>query len=134
MLPTAKRLTKKRDFTKLGNEGRSVYGPYATLRVRKMKDLEPRVAFITSTKMFKKAVDRNRTKRRLREVIRELWNEIPKNTQLLFVAKPEAKDADYQLMLTDVRYMLTKIPDALSKPAKPSPRARKLAEKKKTKG
>ena len=130
MLPTNKRLTKKRDFTKLGTQGRSVYGPFATLRVRSVTQSEPKVAFITSTKMFKRAVDRNRIKRRLREVVRLLWNDIPKNTQLIFIAKPEAKDADYQLIVTDVKHMLEKIPEALLKPAKPSPRARKIAEKK----
>jgi len=129
MLPKTKRLTKKGDFAKLGVQGRSAYGPRMTMRVRQVKEVGPRVAFITSTKVMKKAVDRNRAKRRMREVIRALWTDIPKNVQLLFVLRPEVKDAAYLDLVAEVKHLLEKIPETLTKPAKPSPRARKLAAK-----
>jgi ribonuclease P protein component len=129
MLPRSHRLTQKRDFAKLGTQGRAIYGPYATLRVRELKAGETKVAFITSTKMFKKAVDRNRIKRRLREIIRQIWNELPPKTHLLFIAKPEARDADFQKIIDDIRHMLGKIPEAMKKPPKMSPRAIKSAAK-----
>lgn len=95
MLSKDRRLTKKRDFSKLGTQGRSIHGPFATLRVRMSKAGEKRVAFITSTKVMKRAVDRNRAKRRMREVARKLWDELP-DAHLLFILKSECKDVPYQ--------------------------------------
>ena len=132
MLPKSKRLTKKRDFAKLGVQGRSAYGPYMTMRVRQVKDVEPRVAFITSTKVMKKAVDRNRAKRRMREVIRLLWAEIPKNVQIIFILQPPVKDIPHAELVEEVKHLLEKIPATLLKPARPSPRARKVAAKRST--
>lgn len=130
MLPRPVRLTKKKDFTRLALKGRSVFGPYATLRIVEARPKEPgRIAFITSTKIFKKAVDRNRTKRRLREAVRGLLTEIPKNVNLLFVAKPEARDAEYQKLTDEVRRLVSKIPEALMQPARPSSRGKKHVAK-----
>ncbi len=125
MLPKAKRLTKKRDFLKLASKGHSVFGPFSTLRVRQTPGHMSKVAFITSTKVFKKAVDRNRAKRRMREVIRLNWSDIPAEMHLLFVLKPESRDAKWEDLTTEVKRMLTRIPEALAKPPKPSSRALK---------
>jgi ribonuclease P protein component len=130
MLPRHKRLTKTKDFMRLAVQGRSVFGPYATLRIRKTSLPEAKVGFITSTKVFKKAVDRNRVKRRMREVVRRLWSEVPAGFQLLFVLKPEAKEAKYQSLIDEVKRLLAKIPEALAKPASPSSRGKKYIQKK----
>ncbi len=129
MLPKPKRLTKKRDFLKLASQGHTVFGPFATLRIRQVPKKATQVAFITSTKVFKKAVDRNRVKRRLREVIRELWPELPAEMHLLFILKPEALKAEWPALGEEVRRMLSRIPEALSRPAKPSSRALKQKAK-----
>lgn len=110
---------------KLASQGHSVFGPFATLRVRHTKGLPSKVAFITSTKVFKKAVDRNRAKRRMREAISLLWSEIPAEMHLLFVLKPESRTAAWDILVAEVRRMLARVPEALAKPAKPSSRALK---------
>ncbi len=125
MLPKSKRLSKKKDFAKLGVHGRSSYGPHMTMRVCKVRFDEPRVAFITSTKVMKKAVDRNRAKRRMREIIRRLWEDIPKNVYLVFVLQATVKDIPNDDLVTEVRHLLEKVPLTLLKPARLSPRARK---------
>lgn len=125
MLAKPKRLTKKRDFLKLASKGHSVFGPFATLRVRETKGKPSKVAFITSTKVFKKAVDRNRAKRRMREVIRLNWSDIPAEMHLLFVLKPESRDAKWEDLVIEVKRMFDRIPEALTKPPKPSSRALK---------
>lgn len=130
MLPTPNRLRKKRDYDKLSTKGRSIYGVFATLRFRELGSGETKVGFITSTKMFKRAVDRNRIKRRLREVIRLMWNDLPKQMHLLFVPKPEALTGDFDKIQEDIRHMLSKIPETLKKPVKISPGARRWKEKK----
>lgn len=130
MLHKDRRLTKKKDFTKLAIHGRSVFGPYATLRINNAQPgAKTRIAFITSTKVFKLAVDRNRAKRRMREVVRGLLSEIPDGLSLLFVLKPESKDAKHEALIEEVKRLLSKIPEALTKPAKPSSRGKKITTK-----
>lgn len=130
MLDRSKRLTKKKEFTRLAIKGRSIFGPYATLRIVEARTGEAsRVAFITSTKIFKHAVDRNRTKRRLREVVRALLAEIPAGVNLLFIAKPEARDAEFQKLMDEIRRLISKIPEALKQPARPSSRGVKHKKK-----
>lgn len=129
MLPKPKRLTKHRDFLKLAAQGHAVFGPYATLRIRQTPGDQTRVAFITSTKVFKLAVDRNRAKRRMREAVAQLWPILPSNMHLLFVLKPECKTVAWDKMLAEVKRMVERIPEALQHPSKPSSRARKHAAK-----
>ncbi len=130
MLPRAKRLTKKRDFTHLALRGRSIFGPYATLRIVETRPNEAgRVAFITSVKMMKRAVDRNRTKRRLREAVRGLLTDIPRNVNLLFIAKPDARTADYPKLVAEIRRLILKIPEAMKRPPQPSSRGKKHQKK-----
>ncbi|MFA5936087.1 MAG: ribonuclease P protein component [Patescibacteria group bacterium] len=123
MLEKTHRLTQKRHFEKLANQGRSVFGPFVTMRVRSVADAGPRIAFITSTKVFKRAVDRNRVKRRLRAILRMFLPTIPKALHLLFVVKPEALKANTADLKMEIERLLGKIPEALTKPAKPSPGA-----------
>ncbi len=136
MLPKPRRLTKKRDFMRLAVKGRAVFGPYATLRVVERPG-ESKIGFITSTKVFKLSVDRNRAKRRMREVLRGVMSEVPSGLSLLFILKPESKDAEYLKLVEDVKRMLEKIPEALLKPAKISSRGvkhkAKLQQQPKTK-
>lgn len=125
MLPKPKRLTKQRDFLKLASSGHTVFGPFATLRVRQIKNQPSKVAFITSTKVFKKAVDRNRAKRRMREAVAQLWDKIPAEMHLLFILKPESKTAEWSILIQEVERLISRIPEALLKPSKPSSRAAK---------
>lgn len=125
MLSKQHRLRHSRDFKVLGIKGRSIFGPYATARIRQTKESGPRIAFITSTKAFKLAVDRNRIKRRFRAILRELLSEVPLNMQVLFILKPEAQKATHEQLVVEVRRLLSKIPETLTKPEKMSPRALK---------
>ena len=129
MLPRPKRLVKKKDFMGLATKGRSVFGPIATLRVKASGTQETKVAFITSTKVMKLAVDRNRAKRRMREAVRSVWSELPPAMHLLFVLKPEAKSIPYEDMIAEVKRLIARIPEAMSKPPKPSSRGVKYATK-----
>lgn len=131
MLKKPFRLTKARDFKLLGVKGRSVYGSFLVMRVRTVPAGEgPKVAFITSTKVFKKAVDRNRIKRRLRALMQGLLLEIPKNIHLLFIVRQEALPASHANLTAELKRLLAKIPEALTQPPRLSPRAKKMGEQK----
>ncbi|MBU1034358.1 ribonuclease P protein component [Patescibacteria group bacterium] len=133
MLKKQHRLRKSRDFKHIGLKGRSVFGPLMTMRIIQSSEKSPKIGFITSTKSFKKAVDRNLIKRKMREIIRGLTLEIPERIHLVFILKPEAIKAKHQNLIIEARRLLSKIPEALTKPPKPSPRALKEKAKREAK-
>lgn len=55
----------------------------------------------------------------MREVLRLLKNEWPKQLDLLFILKTEVLDAGFEELQSAVKRSFEKIPDALSKPAMP---------------
>ena len=118
MLDKAQRLRRMRDFALLSQRGRVIFGPFFTLRFRPSQTAT-RVGFVASAKIFKTAVARNRVKRRLREVLRlsrEIW---PEKIDLLFIARPETTDADFEALLAAVKRVFEKIPEALKEPPRP---------------
>ena len=118
MLVRADRLRRAKDFALLSQKGRGVFGSLFTLRFRESK-LPTKVGFVTSAKIFKTAVSRNRAKRRFREALRALKTEWPKNMDLLFIAKPEVREIDFQELILAVRKAFEKIPEALTRPPQP---------------
>jgi ribonuclease P protein component len=65
--------------------------PLFSLRVSSSSCSSPRVGFIVSSKVAKKAVDRNRLKRLLRQAAYPHLKNLPPQTDLLFFAKHPLK-------------------------------------------
>ena len=124
MLSKENRMKKTKDFALMSTKGRSIYGPLSTMRVRASGN-GLKVSFVVSTKVFKKSVDRNRARRRFRAAFRELLDKAPQNFQIMFILKPESLKAEYSLIKSEFERMLSKIPEAMVKPVKISPRAKK---------
>jgi len=125
MLEKDKRLRKSRDFALLSQKGRVVYGSLFTLRFRQSEEAT-KVGFVASTKVFKRAADRNRAKRRLRAALRDLEAEWPKKYDLLFITKRDVITANYSDIKKQVQKSFAKIPEAMKRPPKKrKPRAKK---------
>ena len=116
----------------MGRKGRSVFGPLMTLRVRSVQGNEQKIGFVTPVKTFKKAVDRNRVKRRSRHLFRELLSAIPEGIHLSVLLKPGVLTATSQELRLEVERLLKRIPDVLLQPATISPREKKQRAKRKT--
>jgi ribonuclease P protein component len=107
VLQKENRLTRKRDFEILFKEGRFVPGTLTTMKYWKVQpDTYPKrgyittdlkIGFIVSTKFSKKAVDRNRAKRQMREVVRLLLkeNKIPAGYMIAIMVKNEMLGKEY---------------------------------------
>ena len=67
MLPRNHRLTAKRDFERV-SRGRPVHAPYFTVRIAENRLATVRIGIVAGLKVSKRAVDRNRVKRILREL------------------------------------------------------------------
>lgn len=88
MLSKKYRLNGKLDFQRVRNKGKTFQGKFFGLAVYKREDQGPsRFGFIVSTKISKKAPQRNRAKRLLRESISHVIKEINLGFDCVILAK-----------------------------------------------
>jgi ribonuclease P protein component len=98
VLPAANRLRSKRDFKLAYNRGRSYVHPMLVLYVRPTREGACRIGFSISKKLGG-AVERNRIKRRLREVMRGHLGQLAKlrpARDVVLVGRSRLKDASFE--------------------------------------
>lgn len=107
-----RKLTKRHEFVKVAQQGK--YASAASVIVQLLIPSEaelnsgPRFGF-TASKRVGNAIRRNRAKRRLREAIRELKvQQIEFRGDLVVIAKPNAVDVPFDIILRDIKYCLRK--------------------------
>jgi ribonuclease P protein component len=106
LLP-ANRLTKSRDYARVRGEGMAYRGRTCLLLVLTAAGETSRVGFIASKRGVGGAVQRNRARRRLREIVRRRWARVPPQGYLLvFIASRRTLEAPHQLLATDVETLL----------------------------
>lgn len=88
-LPSEVRLKKKRDFDFIFKKGKSFSTPILRLSYLKNNLGQSHFAVVVSTKISKKATQRNKIKRRLYSLIRTNLNQIKSGYNLIFIVKPE---------------------------------------------
>ena len=89
MLKRENRVRSKKEFAEIKNEGRVLYSPlFGFLTWKKDDDLK-KFGFIVSKKISKKAVDRNRIRRILSEIVRNNMERFGKGTRVVFLTKQE---------------------------------------------
>ncbi len=103
MLPVKKRVTKKL-FDEILKKGVVFYGSFFTFRYINNTEIR-RYAFVVPKKIAKKAVDRNKLKRRAYNIIRSLPT---KNSSGIFFYKKNGIDASYLDIKNDIIFILKK--------------------------
>ena len=94
MLPESQRLRNRRDFRLVYSRGRSFVNPMLVLYARPTGEGPCRVGFSISKKLGG-AVDRNRIKRRLRELVREHSTKLRPGYDVVLVGRSRLKDAGF---------------------------------------
>ncbi|MEK7203316.1 MAG: ribonuclease P protein component [Patescibacteria group bacterium] len=89
-------LTKDKDFDQVFKRGRSCYCQTIGLKIIANKIGQNRLGIIISRKVSKKAVDRNKLKRRIKEIIRLLIDKLLVGYDILVITLPGAKEKTYQ--------------------------------------
>ena len=87
MLPFKNRLKKEKDFQQVFNKGKFINSDLISVRFLDNNTDDTRVGFIVSKKVSKKAVLRNRVKRKLREVMRANMEKIKGGFDIIITAK-----------------------------------------------
>lgn len=96
MLPKLNRLKKKKDFEKVFKSGKGVNLNLIALKFNKNGLKSSRFGFIVSSKVSKKAVVRNKIKRRLRESVKKKIDDVKKGLDIILITFPALKNKDFQ--------------------------------------
>lgn len=89
MLKRENRIRLKKEFAEIKNKGRVLYSPLFGFLTHKENDDQKKFGFIVSKKISKKAVDRNKIRRILSELIRKNLEKFENGTRVIFLTKKE---------------------------------------------
>ena len=103
MLPFQNRLTKKSDFQNVYKTRESFYAEGLTLKFAPNNLTVARIGFSVEKKWFKKAVERNWAKRKLRESTRPLLKKIKPGVDVAIIAKDPRSIEDMSRVMKNVQ-------------------------------
>lgn len=114
-LPSNHRLKRRQDFSRVYQQGKRLKTAHLTLRVLRRSSSSPaaiapslptRIGFSISLKVDKRAVVRNRIRRRLQAIVRQLLPFMHESWDLLVVVHPQAAQCDYLQFLQELEQLL----------------------------
>jgi len=109
MLPRKYRLSKSSEIEELKNGGRLFSGEDLSIIVAKSASNETtRFTFLVSTKVSKKATERNRIRRMLSSMVYELVDQVDKGSLVLFLSRKTIVEANKSDVKSQTRKLLTR--------------------------
>ena len=109
MLEKKYRMLATRDFERVFARGGLVPGPFFLIRYLKRGRPESRFGFVVSTKVSKKAVERNTLKRRLREIARGATPFLSTGYDYVFIMKKTANKTPFAVLKENAAQALQKV-------------------------
>jgi len=95
MLAEENRLKKKKDFEKVFKQGKSFRSEFLSAREAKNGLDASRFGFAVSLKVSKKAVARNKIRRRMREIVKKNISSFKKGRDIILIARPGLEKKDF---------------------------------------
>lgn len=95
MLPKANRLTKKKDFEAVFQNGEGLKNGFLIFKALKSNLKESRFGFVVSKKISNKATTRNKVKRRLRDAVFVLLKEVKKPSDVVVISLPGIEKKEF---------------------------------------
>ena len=89
MLKRENRIRSKKEFYKIKNNGSIFYSPFFGFLNYKEDDDLKKFGFIVSKKISKRAVDRNKIRRALSEIVRKNLDKFEDGTRVVFLTKKD---------------------------------------------
>jgi ribonuclease P protein component len=113
-IPDEQRLRSASDFVRLRAEGRALRGEHCLVVVLACPGESRKVAFVASRKGVGGAVQRNRARRRMREIVRRLWPGLEgQGVWMMFVAYRSTLTAPHAELAADVERLLARAVSAV---------------------
>lgn len=105
MLSKEARIKKKKDFENV-SAGQQTSGRFLVLKFINNQLDVTRVGFVVSKKISKKAINRNKAKRRMRDICRNEIQKIKKGVDIVLFAKKNIIDAEFIDIDKDIKQLL----------------------------
>jgi len=108
MLPKANRLTRETDFKAVARGSRPIHSPCLILKKLNFANQTTKFGIVISAKVSKKATQRNKVRRRVREILRSNIKKVSSGYKVMLVAKGPILDQDYQALKKELEGLLKK--------------------------
>ena len=108
MLGKENRLKNKKDFDRVFKKGKGFKQDFLFLKLIKNNLEMNRFGFIVSQKISKKAVLRNKIKRRLRESVRKKLEKLKQGYDIVFLPSPDIREKNFKEIDQLINKILTK--------------------------
>lgn len=118
MLPKHNRLRRSRQFSQVYRQGRKAVSAHLVVRVWALPHSAdpsplsapgPCIGIVVSLKVHKRAVVRNRLKRRVRAALRMLLPDLRPGLWIVINLRPEAAQCEYGEFLRELEQLFTKL-------------------------
>lgn len=109
MLPRKYKLSKKKEIENLAKTGRRLTSVFFNLKYKPNNEGRERWLIVASGKVDKKAVVRNKIRRRVREIIRQEFLGKIDHNDIMVIVKDRAKQASFIDLKKDLQAILSKI-------------------------
>jgi ribonuclease P protein component len=107
MLSSENRLTKKKDFDRVFKEGYSSFDKIIGIKVAVGQEKINRFGVIVSNKVSKKAVDRNKIKRRIKSVLNKEQEKLKQNFDIIIITLPPILKAEFSAVEEAIKKRLS---------------------------
>lgn len=108
MLPKINRINKKKDFDEIFKKGKSIKDGFLIFKILENNSGKNRFGFIVSQKVAKKAVLRNKIKRRLRAVVGANMKNIKNGADIVLIALPGIEKKEFSEIQSSISKILSK--------------------------
>jgi len=102
-------LRKKQLLKKVILEGKTIVANDFSIKILRNNFSYPRFCVIAPKKIFKKAVERNKAKRRTKEMIRKVLPQLSFNYDIIVFPKKEVLNKKFENLLEEIRELLKTI-------------------------
>ena len=102
MLSAPQRLRRKKDFQQVYKSGKTLNTAFFRVKTVVNRQELTRFGVVVSNKVIKKAVDRNRKKRQIRAVLRNITPTIISGYDIVLIAQQQMSHATFQQLENDI--------------------------------
>ena len=110
MLPKPNRLRLEKDIKALFTKGKGVFNTVCGMKLRPNRLPVSRFAVVVGTKVSKKAVERNRLRRKIRALLEERLEEMKPGYDVAMIVRPKAMEVSKEELEKEIIKVLKKSP------------------------